>query len=181
MRKLIIGLGNPGREFRSTPHNLGFQFLDQLQKAWRFPPFQFDSSLRSQLTRGEIEETALFLAKPQTFMNNSGEAVSLLQKKLGLPLEDIWVIHDDIDLPWGMFKIVRNRSSAGHKGVASIIQALKSQDFYRLRLGVKPAAPLRKEGIYVLRKLSFLQRAAARRAINQIIPRLEKELITKKE
>lgn len=181
MRKLIIGLGNPGREFRSTPHNLGFQFLDQLQKAWRFPPFQLEKSLRSQLTQGKIKEIDIVLAKPQTFMNNSGAAVRQLQKKFNLLPEDIWVVHDDLDLPWGIFKIVRDRGSAGHKGVTSIIQALNSQSFNRLRLGIQPATPPQDGEEYVLQKLRFRQRTAARRTINQAIPQLEQRLVMKKE
>ena len=178
MKQLIIGLGNPGREFRSTPHNLGFRFLDQLQKAWHFSPFQLEKSLRSQLARGKIKEIDIILAKPQTFMNNSGIVVRRLQKKFDFLPEDIWVVHDDLDLPWGTFKIVRDRGSAGHKGVASIIQALNSQSFNRLRLGIKPATPLRDGGEYVLRKLSFRQRTTARGTINQAIPQLEQRLLS---
>jgi len=181
MKQLIIGLGNPGREFCFTPHNLGFRFLNQLQKTWRFPPFQLEKSLRSQLTRGKIKEIDIILAKPQTFMNNSGIAVRRLQKKFSFLPEDIWVVHDDLDLPWGTFKIAQDRGSAGHKGVASIIQALNSQSFNRLRLGIKPADPLQDGGEYVLQKLRFRQRTAARRTINQAIPQLEQRLIMEKE
>jgi peptidyl-tRNA hydrolase, PTH1 family len=177
MKKLIIGLGNPGATFRSTPHNFGFYFLDQLQKTWQLPPFQFDSSFQAQTTEGNKDNFSFLLVKPQTWMNNSGQAIRKIQEEMSFPLKDIWVIHDDLDLPWGKVKIIRNQRSAGHKGVASIIEALQSQDFYRLRLGIGPSTG--KD--YVLQKMNLRQRIIARKTVRQTIPQLEKELNKKEE
>jgi|AntAceMinimDraft_17_1070374.scaffolds.fasta_scaffold14450_4 PTH1 family peptidyl-tRNA hydrolase len=181
MSKLIIGLGNPGQEFESTPHNLGFQFLDQFRKIKNFSSFQFDPSLKTRLTTAEIDGIQIILAKPQTFMNHSGRAVKQLQEKFNLPPEDIWVIHDDLDIPFGEFKIVYGRGAAGHKGVASIIQYLDNQDFHRLRLGIKPKEPLRDRRAFVLHKFNFSQRLIVRKIIRQAIIVLDQELNTEKE
>ena len=181
MKKLIIGLGNPGPEFRATPHNFGFQFLDQLQKFTKAPFFQGDSALKAQLTETEIKGVTIILAKPLTFMNKSGEAARLLKEKFGIDLEDIWVIHDDLDIPFGEFKIVCNRGSAGHKGVASIIQSLSSQNFCRLRLGAKFSNPTLNRQDFVLRKISFSQRLALRKTIRQTIPIFIQQLKIKRK
>ena len=181
MIKLIIGLGNPGQEFESTPHNLGFQFLNQLQKTKNFPLFRFDTALKARLTIAEIDKIQTILAKPQTFMNNSGRSVKRLQEKFQALLEDIWVVHDDIDIPFGEFKIVYSRGTAGHKGVASIIQCLDSQDFHRLRLGVQPKKAIQDRRALVLRKFNLSQRLIMRKTIHQAMLALDQELKKEKE
>ena len=108
MKKLVIGLGNPGLEFKGTPHNLGFQFLDQLRKTTQAPSFQESLYFQAQITETKIGKEEVILAKPQTFMNKSGESVKLLKETLHIPLKNIWVIHDDLDIPLGTFKIVHN-------------------------------------------------------------------------
>jgi len=120
---LIIGLGNPGKKYKYTRHNVGFQVIDKLAK---------------------IKRKGWILAKPQTFMNQSGKAVKKLIKTyypnqaMAKLSELLWVIHDDIDIPLGQFKISFGRGSAGHKGVQSIINELGTKDFWRLRIGVSP-------------------------------------------
>ena len=115
--KLIVGLGNPGKEYENTRHNMGFLFVDALAKKL---------------------ETKFIVAKPQTFINNSGTAVLALAKKEKIKPENILIVHDDIDILWGNFKFSFGRSSAGHKGVESIIKALKTKNFWRLRIGIQP-------------------------------------------
>jgi len=114
---LIAGLGNPGKEYEKTRHNIGFRVIDELAKN---------------------KPSEAVLLKPQTFMNNSGEAVNTAVNFYKIKLADLWVIHDDIDLPLGEIKISQNRGSAGHKGVESIIKKLGTKDFNRVRIGIRP-------------------------------------------
>lgn len=135
---LIIGLGNPGKKFANTRHNVGFQFLDCLYNLGNFSCWEEKKRLQSLIAKGVLFDKSVILAKPQTFMNNSGKAVLKLSKFYKIRPSNIWVIHDDIDLPLGSLKIVKNRGSAGHNGVESIIKTLKSKNFVRFRIGIKP-------------------------------------------
>jgi len=114
---LIVGLGNPGKEYERTRHNIGFRVIDALAKN---------------------KPHHLVLLKPQTFMNKSGDAVIDAVNFYKIKPADLWVIHDDIDLMLGETKISRNRGSAGHKGVDSIIKKLGTKDFNRIRIGICP-------------------------------------------
>ncbi len=136
---LIVGLGNPGEEYQRTRHNIGFLTIGKLQKTYDFSDFNFEKKLQSEISQGKIDNQKSMLAKPQTFMNNSGKAVGAIVRFYKIKSENIWVIHDDADLPLGTLRIVRNRGSAGHKGVESIMRALKTQNFVRFRLGTKPS------------------------------------------
>ncbi|MDA1337382.1 MAG: aminoacyl-tRNA hydrolase [bacterium] len=137
---LIVGLGNKGKEYENTHHNAGFLLLDKLQKEYNFPEFALVKKHSSLISEGMMNEKKVILVKPQTFMNASGKAVkSLLPKlSLGAPKLSLVVIHDDIDIPLGKVKVSENRGSAGHKGVESIIQALGTKNFTRIRIGVLP-------------------------------------------
>ncbi|MBI1984829.1 MAG: aminoacyl-tRNA hydrolase [Candidatus Wildermuthbacteria bacterium] len=155
---LIVGLGNPGKEYEHTRHNAGFMALDAFQKEHGFPDFKLSKKHLSLISEGILGSTKVVLAKPQMFMNSSGKAVVSLAKpsfsKLGLAKELI-VIHDDIDILLGKVKVSKGSGSAGHKGADSIIQALGTKDFTRIRIGILP-----KEGKpadvedFVLRKFS---------------------------
>jgi len=140
--KLIVGLGNPGKEYENTRHNTGFLFVDELARQLKAPEFTYSKKLKSEIVEVNHKLKAisykLFLTKPQTFINNSGEAVSVLAKFYKLKPENILVVHDDIDILWNNFKFSFGRSSAGHKGVESIIKALKTKNFWRLRIGIQP-------------------------------------------
>jgi len=135
---IIIGLGNPGRKFFGTRHNLGFAFLNYLKNLGDFDEWQSKDLFRAKIAKGKLFGKAVILAKPQTFMNNSGEAVLKLFKFYKVLPENIWVVHDDIDLDLGKIKIVKGKGSAGHKGVESIIKSLGTKDFVRFRIGIKP-------------------------------------------
>ena len=128
--KLIIGLGNPGKEYDRTRHNAGFLFIDALESK-NFPPTE-------DVPKGQ-KNKKIILAKSESFMNESGKAVAAAIKFYKLKPENILVAHDDIDILWGTFKFSFGRSSAGHKGVESIIKALKSKNFWRIRIGIQPA------------------------------------------
>ncbi len=113
---LIVGLGNPGKKYKNTRHNIGFRIIDALNK--------------------KISNQEVVLFKPSTFMNNSGQAVK--KKVNNLSPENLIVVHDDIDLPLGTVRVSKNKSSAGHKGVQSIIEQLGTQQFTRIRIGIQP-------------------------------------------
>jgi len=153
---LIVGLGNPGEKYRNTRHNIGFMIIDKFRKENNFPALSFSKKFNSLISKGEIGTKKIILAKPQTFMNNSGLAVRVLIKNLKrtsssqarVKIKNLLVVHDDIDLPFGKIRISQNRGSAGHKGVESIIKELKTKNFIRLRIGIQPFAgkPKKPEG-----------------------------------
>ena len=127
---IIIGLGNPGEQYKNTRHNVGFMAIDEFAEKNDFPEFELQKKSESLVS----EKDGVLLAKPQTFMNESGKAVSKLAKNA--PVENLVVIHDDIDLPIGKIKIVKERGSAGHKGVESIIKNIGNDGLVRIRIGI---------------------------------------------
>ncbi len=144
--KIVIGLGNPGKEYSETRHNIGFRIVDWMNKNYG-GDFKLDKKSNSEVSEVKINGTKVLLVKPQTFMNNSGQAVNRLVKNLKFKIENLVVIHDDLDIPFGKTKLSFDRSSAGHKGVESVIRLLKSHKFYRLRFGTfsNQLAKIRKE------------------------------------
>ena len=134
--KLIVGLGNLGRDYVNNRHNAGFKCVDLFAREHGISLTQ--RGARSKLGTGEIANTRIVLAKPQTFMNLSGEAVSALVRRYKLSPEDILVIHDDLDLPLGKIRIREKGSSGGHNGLKSIIARLGTRDFPRIRVGIAP-------------------------------------------
>ena len=130
---LIVGLGNPGKQYENTRHNLGFRVLDLLttNEGWEN---KYDSKF--------LKLDDVILAKPQTFMNKSGEAVKEILKYY--PAAELVVIHDELDLPLGAIKIQKNISGAGHNGIQSIIEQLGTQNFIRIQLGIEGADVLQK-------------------------------------
>jgi PTH1 family peptidyl-tRNA hydrolase len=136
--KLIVGLGNPGRHYVNNRHNVGFKCVDLFAREHGISLTQ--RRAHSKLGTGEVSGTKIILAKPQTFMNLSGEAVSALVRRYKLSAKDILVIYDDLDLPLGKIRIREKGSSGGHNGLKSIISHLGTQDFPRIRVGIAPAA-----------------------------------------
>jgi peptidyl-tRNA hydrolase, PTH1 family len=138
---LILGLGNPGQDYYYTRHSLGFMVVDAFAKKHNFGDFVMveDNTLACE---GEFNGTRVILAKPQTFMNKSGIAAKRLAKHYSLfknkKFDNLWIINDDLDIPQGKIKISQNRNAAGHKGVQSIIDQLKTKNFTRFRLGIAP-------------------------------------------
>jgi PTH1 family peptidyl-tRNA hydrolase len=131
--KLIIGLGNPGPEYRDTKHNIGFWVLDRLASRhavrWR-------RNGKAEVGEGNVAGKAVLLAKPQIFMNRSGEAVLDLMRENGLDVSDLVVVYDDLDLEIGRVRIRTRGGSGGHRGMESIIEALGDDRFVRVRLGI---------------------------------------------
>lgn len=132
--KIIVGLGNPGKEYEDTRHNIGFMVIDRLAKELSDGPVSWTTEKKTKAYT--INIGGVLLAKPQTFMNASGEAVSKLIEYYKADPADIWVIHDDLDLPLGKIRIREGGASAGHNGIESIIKSLGSDEFVRFRLGI---------------------------------------------
>jgi peptidyl-tRNA hydrolase, PTH1 family len=132
--KLIAGLGNPGPKYDATRHNLGFMVIDAA--AARFRLDMGGKAHRAQVGRGRIAGVEVLLAKPQTFMNLSGDSVGPLMRDDGLGPADVVVVHDDLDLPLGVLKVSVSGGDGGHNGVASVIEALGTGSFVRLRVGI---------------------------------------------
>ena len=132
--KLIVGLGNPGRGYANNRHNVGFVCLNYFA---RTQGIRFDKKQgRARIGIGEVAGTKVVVAKPQTYMNSSGQSVALLVQRFNIDRDNLIVIHDDLDLPLGRIRIRSGGGSAGHKGVESIITELGSQDFPRIRVGI---------------------------------------------
>jgi PTH1 family peptidyl-tRNA hydrolase len=146
--KMIAGLGNPGYEYHLTPHNLGFMAVDRLAEECSLKLAHCEAQALTATTR--IEGLDVLLAKPQTYMNLSGMAVARLAAKYGLEAGDLIVLVDDAALPLGSLRIRPRGSAGGHKGLKSIIGALDSGDFVRVRMGVSPQQPIEDMVSYVL-------------------------------
>lgn len=130
---IIIGLGNPGKTYSHTRHNLGFMVVDHVAELLSFPIWNKKNFYL--FTKHNVDETRLMLVKPLTYMNRSGQAVFEIIR-YSQYIEEIVVVHDDLDLPVGAIRIRKKGSAGGHKGVASIIEHLKSQDFIRVKVGI---------------------------------------------
>jgi PTH1 family peptidyl-tRNA hydrolase len=134
--KLIIGLGNPGKEYDETRHNFGFAVLDAIATKHDVS-FNFNKKFKADICELFINGEKIILVKPQTFMNKSGESVREIVGYYNISNDRVWVIYDDIDLDIGNVRIRKNGSSGGHKGVQSIIDNIGTEDFVRFRLGIK--------------------------------------------
>lgn len=136
--RLIVGLGNPGRDYLHTPHNLGFAVIERLAEQARIRTRQQRGYAR--LWRGRLDQTQVVLAQPQTYMNASGLAVGPLLRAEDLTPADLIVVADDVALPWGSLRIRERGSAGGHKGLESVIAAVGTIEFVRVRLGIQPSA-----------------------------------------
>jgi PTH1 family peptidyl-tRNA hydrolase len=132
--KIIVGLGNPGIPYRMTRHNIGFQVIDRLAKISHIPIRT--KHFKSLYGTGWIESQQVILAKPMTFMNRSGEAVKKAADFFHLGMEDLIVVHDDLDLPFGRLRFKRRGGDGGHQGIRSIIERMGGNSFLRLKVGI---------------------------------------------
>jgi PTH1 family peptidyl-tRNA hydrolase len=137
--KLIAGLGNPGKNYAHNRHNLGFQCINYIAKKYAIAVKQIQC--QSKTGKGRIAGTDVILAKPRTYVNNSGNAIASLMQKHRIPIQDIVIIYDDMDLPVGKIRIRPGGNPGGHKGIKSIISSLGSRDFCRIKIGIgRPVA-----------------------------------------
>jgi len=153
--KLIIGLGNPGKQYEKTRHNAGFIAIEYLADQFGFDTFKKADKHKSEISSGIINGEKVLLIKPQTFMNLSGQAVRSVMQFYKVDVKDIVVIFDDVSLPSGTLRVRPSGSAGGHNGVKSIIQELGTNEFVRIKLGIEPIAEFK--GVledYVLGRLS---------------------------
>jgi PTH1 family peptidyl-tRNA hydrolase len=140
MTWIIVGLGNPGEEYNATRHNTGRMAVEQLAKDNDFSPWKENSAAKATVAKGEAGKNAVTLVLPDTFMNKSGAAVLKFVKSMKAA-EKMVVVYDDLDLAIGTMKVSYDRGSGGHKGIESIIRAVKTKKFTRVRIGISPATP----------------------------------------
>jgi PTH1 family peptidyl-tRNA hydrolase len=145
---LVAGLGNPGEEYALSPHNLGFLTVDRLAERHGIRVTRRDS--RALVGVGEIDGQKVMLAKPQTYMNLSGTSLAPLVEKHEIELGKLVVVYDELDLPWMAVKIKPKGSAAGHNGMKSAIQSLKTNEIVRVRLGIHPGHSIRDGAEFVL-------------------------------
>lgn len=164
--KIIVGLGNPGDRYRNTRHNVGFRCIDLLARRWEVN--LKERRAKAVLGRGRFGEREVVLAKPRTFMNNSGEAVSYLIARFGVKPKDIVVIYDEMDLPVGKIRIRPGGSPAGHNGIRSIIGELRTQEFPRVRVGIGQPGMQGGQVSHVLNRFSEEEETEISRVVNAV-------------
>ena len=174
---LIIGLGNPGPQFKNTPHNIGFEVLDFFIKKNNLPRWENKKRLRAKISRAKLKNKEIILAKPQTFMNSSGQATALLASFFRISPANIFVVHDDLYLPLGRIKISKGHGSAGHKGVQSVIDSLGTKEFIRLRIGVDVVENKTRKEDLVLKKFSRKQKQTIKQAKEIACKAIEETII----
>ena len=169
--RLIVGLGNPGLQYRSTRHNVGFQCIDLMARKWAIS--NKERRAKAVVSRGQRAGQELVLATPRTFMNNSGEGVSYLLTRFAASIDDLIVIYDDMELPLGRLRIRRSGSDGGHNGVRSIINSLRTQAFPRIRVGI--GYPPESEGSvdYVLGRFSNEDAIVVAQAVETVAQAVE--------
>lgn len=174
--KIIVGLGNPGQKFEKTRHNIGFLVIDNFAGKNNFPEFNFSKKFNALISENDLDGERVTLVKPQTFMNSSGVAVKKIVSNIKTTRPVLVVIHDDIDLPVGIIRIVKNRGPAGHKGVNSIIKEVGTKNFIRLRIGIRPAQSYRpnyRTEEFVLKKFGKEEEKIVKEVIEKSVKTIE--------
>jgi len=150
LASLIVGLGNPGDEYLKTRHNAGFLFLDALAESMGVT-FSYEARFKAQLAKGFFAGKPVRLLKPQTYMNKSGYSVSACVKYFDVPVSEVLIVHDELDLEPGVVRLKKNGGHGGHNGLRDIIASLGMKEFYRLRLGIGHPGDRNKVVDYVLK------------------------------
>ena len=172
--RLIVGLGNPGVRYRSSRHNVGFRCLDSLATRWDIPTK--DRRSKAVVGQGYHSGQEVVLAKPRTFMNNSGEGITYLLTRFRALPEDLVIIYDEMELPLGRLRIRAKGSGGGHNGMKSIIAALGTQDFPRIRVGIGPPPEGESSVPHVLGPFSGEEEAVVSRAVDRVLAAVERIL-----
>jgi len=176
--KLIVGLGNPGKQYVKTRHNIGFMVLDALREKLNAPHWELSKKFNAEICGIEKATQKIILAKPMTFMNESGQTVHLITHFYKMKEGDLIVVHDDKDIKLGYIKIQTGHSSAGHNGVQSIIDHLGTQKFTRVRIGVASENPKKMldTGDFVLGRFGLLERKKVEEVIKKSVAEILKIL-----
>lgn len=169
---LIVGLGNPGSEYANHRHNIGFRVVDSLATTHDLRFVRHKGS-KAHVAEGRIGERPVCLAKPQTFMNLSGQAVGRLSRSYEIPPAQILVVYDDLDLPLGRLRLRPEGGSGGHKGIRSIIDTMGTQAFPRLRVGIDRPPGRMDPADYVLQPFSAVEESLVTEAIERAVSAIE--------
>ncbi|MDF1536248.1 MAG: aminoacyl-tRNA hydrolase [bacterium] len=170
---LIAGLGNPGPEYEKTRHNLGFLVLDALSGRWKIPIVQAERNLETG--KGRRRGETILLARPLAYMNRSGEVIAPLARREGVPAEKILVLVDDLDLPLGTVRYRPRGSTAGHRGMESMVECLGADQFPRIRLGIgRPEERDKAESEYVLTPFTEAELPVVEKAVERAVGLAEK-------
>lgn len=178
----IVGLGNPGDEYKNNRHNVGRLFLDFVLNTYQGNKFQHDKKLHSFITKIQADKNLMLLVKPNTYMNNSGIAVHSCVTRYKLHVaHDLFVAHDDLDIPLGKFKIQKGTGPKLHNGLESIENHLKNLDFYRIRIGVENRDPERRipGEAYVLQNFTEEEDNILTSTFPKIVSRLQQDVFLK--
>ena len=168
---LIVGLGNPGKKYAGNRHNAGFHCLDRLAEAYQL---SFDGKRdKSELAKGRVAGRRAILAKPQTYMNDSGQAVGALARFFKVAPDDVLVIYDDLDLPQGVIRVRPRGTSGGHRGIASIIEHLGTHEFPRLRVGIGRPPGRMEPKAYVLQDFDGAERETMDEVYGRVLAAVE--------
>ncbi len=176
--KLVVGLGNPGKKYEKTRHNIGFVVIDALAKTLEEPynisRWELSKKFNAEVCGTTIKGEQILLVKPLTFMNDSGAAVQQIAHFYKLTHRDIIVVHDEKDLPLGTIKVQTDRGDAGHNGIKSIIAHIGTKDFTRVRVGVASDNKKKMEdtAVFVLKKFGLLERKKVEQMVNQTVKQL---------
>ena len=170
--RLIVGLGNPGDKYTGTRHNAGFWFVDELARR-HGGSLRPETRIRSEATRLEVAGETVYVLKPLTFMNRSGQAIGAVAAFYKIPPESVLVAHDELDLPPGAVKVKRGGGHGGHNGLRDTIRALGSREFYRLRLGIGHPGHADDVVPYVLSKPSPDDRRAIDGAVDESVAAMD--------
>ena len=176
--KLIVGLGNPGKNYQKTRHNIGFMILDAWQARLQessCPDWNLSKKFNAEICEFNIKKEKVILAKPMTYMNASGQSVQLIAHYYKIKSHDIIVVHDDKDIDLGKIKIQNEKNSAGHNGVQSIMDHLKTKDFTRIRIGVasQNKRKMTNTAKFVLNKFGLTEKSKLKTVIQDTISKLE--------
>jgi peptidyl-tRNA hydrolase, PTH1 family len=156
--KLVVGLGNPGSQYAKTRHNIGFMVVDELANALN-TTWKLDKKMQAEMAEVILDGEKVILAKPQTFMNLSGSAIQKIMQFYKLDASDVWVVFDDVDVPFGKLKLRQEGSAGGHNGVKSTIANI-GQDFIRVRMGISlNDRTVEPSEVYVLKPFNGVEQA----------------------
>lgn len=172
---LIVGLGNPGDEYKNTRHNIGREIVKLFRKHQQLPDFRFEKKWNAEISESKIGKCKVIAALPDTFMNKSGAAVAPIARFFKIKPDRIVLIHDDADIAFGLGKLSFDKHSAGHKGVESVIRALKTTAFWRLRIGIAGKRDVPAEKL-VLKKFTPDEQKIVKKIIKHTIDALEKTI-----
>lgn len=172
--KLIVGLGNPGKKYNKTRHNIGFMVVDFLHEKLQknnISGWELSKKFNAQICGCTINNQKIILAKPMTYMNSSGQAVQLIAHYYKISSSDIIVVHDDKDIKLGEIKIQKDRGHAGHNGVRSIIEHIGNQNFTRIRIGIASDKKNKMDNIakFVLKKFSLWEKKTLEEVIDKSV------------